>query len=94
MKTLNVFLVAAVVTFLAICRGDRYGKSRDVENDFQDRMINKVNERREQMKSMFDPSCITWTRRKTDCLKRKRNFGAQQVIDSTDTPLEDIDYYE
>ena len=79
MKTLYVFLVAALVMFLATCRGDSYGKFRDVENDFQDGLTNKVNERREQIKSMFDPGCLIWTRRNPACFNGKRSFDGRQV---------------
>ena len=80
MKTLCVFVFAAVVLFVATCRGDSYDKFRDVENDFQDRFTNKVNERRERMKSMFDPGCLTWTRRKTTgCVNGKRSLSARKV---------------
>lgn len=80
MKTLYVFAVAAVVMFVATCRGDGYDTLRDVENDFQDRFTNNVNERREQMKSMFDPRCLLWTRRNPKCFNGKRSFGTRQVM--------------
>ena len=79
MKTLCVFVVAAVVMFVATCRGDGYDTFRNVENDFQDRFRNKVNERREQIKSMFDPGCLIWTRRNPECFSGKRSFDARQV---------------
>ena len=80
MKTLCVFVFAAVVLFVATCRGDSYDKFRDVENDFQDRFTNKVNERRERTKSMFDPRCLTWTRRKTTgCGNGKRSLSARPI---------------
>ena len=76
MKTLCVFVLAAVVLFLVSCRG--YSYDEDVGNDFQDSF--KVNERRERVKSMFDPRCLTWTRRKpTSCVNGKRSFGARKV---------------
>ena len=77
MKTLCIFVVAVVIMFVATCRGDSYDKFREVEDDFQDPFTNKVNERRE--KSMFDPRCVLWTRRKAGCVKAKRNFGSRQV---------------
>ena len=77
MKTLCIFVVAVVIMFVATCRGDSYDKFREVEDDFQDPFTNKVNERRE--KTMFDPRCVLWTRRKAGCVKAKRNFGSRQV---------------
>ena len=80
MKTLRVFVIAALILFVVTCRGDSYDKIRDVEDDFQDRFANKVNERRERLKSMFDPRCLTWTRRKpTGCANGKRSFAARRV---------------
>jgi len=78
MKTQCVLVLAVVVLFLATCRGSIHDE--DVENDFQDRFNNKVYERRERMKSMFDPRCLTWTRRKpTNCGNGKRSFRARKV---------------
>ena len=79
MKTQCVFVVAVVVMFVATCRGNGFDTFKNVENDFQDRFTNKVNERREQIKSLFDPGCLVWTRRNPDCFKGKRSFGERQV---------------
>ena len=79
MKTQCVFVVAVVVMFVATCRGNGYDTFKNVENDFQDRFTNKVNERREQIKSLFDPGCLVWTRRNPDCFRGKRSFGERQV---------------
>ena len=75
MKTLCVFVVAVVVMFVATCRGDGYDKFREVEDDFQDPFMNKVNERREKI---FDPRCVIWTRRKA-CVNGKRSFRPRPV---------------
>ena len=77
MKTLCIFVVAVVIMFVATCRGDSYDNFREVEDDFQDPFTNKVNERRE--KSMFDPRCVIWFRRKPNCKKAKRSFRPRQV---------------
>ena len=76
MKTLYVCVVALVVMFVSTCRGGGYDKFRDVENDFQDRF---TKERREQIKSLFDPGCLIWTRTNPECFRGKRSFGARQV---------------
>ena len=75
MKTLCLFVVALLVMFVTTCRGDSYGKSREVEDDPQDPFTNKVNERREKI---FDPRCVIWTRRKA-CVNGKRSFRARPV---------------
>ena len=75
MKPLCVFVVAVVVMFLATCRGDGYDKFREVEDDFEDPFMNKVNERREKI---FDPRCVIWTRRKA-CANGKRSFRPRPV---------------
>lgn len=79
MKTLCVFVVAVVVMFVAACRGDGYDTFKNVKNDFQDRLTNKVNERREQIKSLFDPGCLIWSRTNPACFNGKRSFDERPV---------------
>ena len=80
MKTLYVLAVTAVVMFVATSRGEDYESFRDVEDESQDYYANKVKEwRREQLKTLFDPQCLVWSRRKNNCFV-KRSFGKRKVI--------------
>ena len=82
MKTFYVLTVAAVVIFLATAQGEDYrDNSKEFEDESQDFLTNRVKEwrRRQQLRSMFDPNCLVWTRRNSNCFSRKRSYNNRQV---------------
>lgn len=99
MKTLFVLPLATVLLFLATSRGEEHEKFKDFEDESQDYVADRVKEwrQRQQLRSMFDPNCLVWTRRNSNCFNgKKRSYDSRQArSDSTDNSvLQDADYYE
>lgn len=80
MKTLYVLTIAAMVVIVSTYREEDYDTLRDVNNEFQDYFTKRANERREQLRNMFDPKCLVWTRRSRKCYSGKRGFDIRQVM--------------
>lgn len=81
MKTLYVLTIAAMAVIVSTFREEDYDTLRDVDNEYQDYFTNRVNERREMLREMFDPKCLVWTRRNRACFNgKRRSFDARQVM--------------
>ena len=87
MKTLYVLTFAAMVVIVSTFQEEDYDTVRDVENEFQDYFTNRVNERREKLRSLFDPNCLVWTRRNRKCFNgKRRSFDTRQVSYESQRP--------
>ena len=84
MKTTQVLAVFGIVVFLAFSRGaagDGYDALRDAEAETQaDFFTNRIEERREELRRLSDPTCLVWSRRANNCFLRKRSYSVRKVI--------------
>ena len=86
MKTSQALVIIAIVAAsLALSQaapGEGFDAWKDAEDESQsDVFSNRIQERREQLRSMWDPSCVVWSRRANgNCFLRKRSYRSRKVI--------------